>query len=218
MSQEQLLVGKRDIIAFTLKGEQAIKNETVRMTVSILAQVAGRKEDDVRREIHDALERLIKTRWNLSNIQRTAHIGDEVISLTAVARVAEAENRDLENRVRAISKRGLTVNTPQVNYSFPLDEVEKKRGELRLALLSEATKHLAAFNKSVADMGGENAKAGPYHIGLFATNESDEDVPQRLSNKFSASSYSVPAGGPADALAHTGKLVMHAQVELHRDR
>ena len=213
MSGEITVRPAQDTIEFVLSAERPITNETVRMTVGISAKVGDADEETIRRQIHDALGTLVNVRWNLSNIRRQADgLRDEIISVTAVTRVPEKENRDLANRARALCRRGFTVNTPTVTYNFPIDEVEKNRSELRVQLLSAAVSEMQKIN---AALSGLKAPGG-YRLGEFRTTEADEDMAQRFSNKLSASSYNGP-GGDGEALAHTGKLVMFAHVTLRRD-
>jgi hypothetical protein len=220
MDREVQLILPSDTIDFVLSMERPITNKTVRMTVQVSAMVGGRSEDEVRKEIHEALSSLVDTKWNLGDIRRTAYVGDELLSLKAVTRVDERENRDLENRARKISKRGLMLSTPQVEYSFPMDEVEQARSDMRLALLTKAHEEAARVNKAV----GKDAK-NPYRVGHFATTESDEDLASRVSNKgltvaarYGSTSNDISTAVTSrEDLAHTGKIVMYALVVLRRE-
>jgi hypothetical protein len=128
-----------DTLRFRVQVEKSLAQETVRVSVRVLAIVRGsdRDSDALERRIHAALDDFIAAPWRLSRIERKAEAaGYERVLLNAVTRVPAAENHNLVERAGAASREGLKLDEPVVSYGLSSDKIGEVVDELRLAALA----------------------------------------------------------------------------------
>jgi len=145
-------VGKQtvqDDIQISLQAQKVITHETVRLTVSIQAQVdPAQSETDFRIEVQTTLRNFVETEWKIQSIQRSKSGKYENVYVSAMARIPEGDNHHLHERVDAVSRIGFELTNPQVDYSLSFDDIQKINKELRLSLMAQALDECNDINKT----------------------------------------------------------------------
>lgn len=200
-----------DTIAFTLSGEEAIHDNTVRVTVFVVAMLPTNDADheQLTGRVKAALAKLIPdAAWQFSNITRAAATaGYEQVSVTATSRVASTENFNLAKRAQDASEQGLTLGTPRVEYAPPRSLYNQAQQALHIALLKTADDHARAYAA---------ATGRAWRIGSV---ELADPGAQRISaasnnlNAFRSSTYEA-VGFDDDEMPSSHKLTAVATVEL----
>ncbi|GBQ98396.1 hypothetical protein AA23498_3217 [Acetobacter nitrogenifigens DSM 23921 = NBRC 105050] len=135
------LIPPVDTLTFSLADEQAIKHDTVKITVDVHAlKGADTSEADLRLAMLEVVKAFIATDdWRLSQARReTQATGNETATVTATVRVHESENYGLKERAEQVSRPGLTLAHPRVDASIPNDVVQAAESSLRKKLLEKA--------------------------------------------------------------------------------
>jgi hypothetical protein len=139
-----------DTLRFRVQVEKSLAQETVRISVRVLAIVRGsdRDSDALERRIHAALGDFIAAPWRLSRIERKAEAaGYERVLLNAMTRVPAAENHNLVERASAASREGLKLDEPVVSYGLSSDKIGEVVDELRLAALARVQTQVEKINR-----------------------------------------------------------------------
>lgn len=144
----------QDDITIFLQAQEVIVHETVRVGVSISAQVdPTQSEAGFRDEIHSTLRKFIDSDWKIQAIQRSKGSKYENVYVTATARVAEKENHHLNERANELTRIGFELINPTVDYALTFDEVQSVNAKLRLDLLQQALAETTAINETFRKMG-----------------------------------------------------------------
>lgn len=145
----------QDDITIVLQAQKIIVHDTVRVNVSIQAQVdPAQSEADFRSEIQKTLHNFIDADWKVQSIQRSKGTSKfESVYVQATARVPERENYQLTDRANLVSRVGFELVGPSVDYSLSFDEVQKINRELRLNLIQSALEECKAINEAFNKIG-----------------------------------------------------------------
>lgn len=138
----------QDTIHLQLRDEVTVTNDTVRLTVPIIALIDGdTAEETIRSDIRAALAKFIPgTDWQFNSIYRTPDgTGHERMQLNAVARVSERENYRLGQRAKDASRTGLQINAPHVDTTIPNAKLEEAETKLRASLVTKAVSEMKAL-------------------------------------------------------------------------
>lgn len=153
-----------DTLRFRLQAARALSQQDIRLTASVTVLVPASQNDPVslERRIREALANVVKTDWTFTRIERgTEAAGYERIQLRASARVPASENWNLAERVRAASRDGIAVGTPEVSYALSSDKVGSAVDALRLDLLKMATEHA----EKMSTASGRHWRVGDIEFG-----------------------------------------------------
>lgn len=204
----------QDTITLQLRDEVTVTNDTVRMTVPIVALIDGdTAEETIRSDIRAALAKFIPgAEWQFNSIYRSPDgTGHERMQLNAVARVSERENNRLEQRAKEASRTGLQINPPNVDSTIPASKLEEAEAKLRISLVKKAVQEQAALTEAAG------RKYRLHSLNFLNTG----DVGQRKSphlNATVASSYgsgfATEAAGGGDTLSNAQKIVLSAELVL----
>lgn len=199
-----VLVSKPDDeIVISLVEQKMVVHETVRINVTVAAQRdENTNEDDLRKSVKAALRKFINTEWRFISVgrQRGRSRFEDVV-VQAIARVPESENVQLAERADAVSTPTVQLIQPAATYALPFDKVQEINQGLRAALVEQAAKELALYNK---------VGRGTYRIGeiVFADTPRASGGAQNMragraySNNATVSAasgqYSATGGGEPD--------------------
>lgn len=150
-----------DEIVLSLITQKMVTHDTVRLQITVSAQ-RGPETDEktLRTQIAAALRNFINADWRYIGVSRNrGQTRFENVVVTAIARVPEAENKDLVERASAVSKPGLELVNPIAAYALPFDEVRRINSDLRLALVKLADEECGKHNDAQA--------ARRYRVGLI---------------------------------------------------
>ncbi len=206
----------QDTITLQVRDEVTVTNDTVRLTVPIVALIDGdTTEETIRSDIRAALTKFVPgAEWQFNSIYRAPDgTGHERMQLNAVARVSERENNRLEQRAKEASRTGLQINAPQVDTTIPAAKLEEAEANLRIALVKKAV----AEQKALSDAAGRTYRL--HSLNFLNTG----DVSLRKSamvNATASTSYgsgfalesAAPGGG--DTLSNAQKIVLSAELVL----
>lgn len=150
-----------DLLQYRLVRRKTLSHETVRISVRVemLVNAAIQDTAKVRHDINGALQQFIKgAPWQLGTIQRNTAsvVGFEQIVVTAVATVPARDNFNLVARASQVSRQGLVLRYPQVDYSLPSHLVDEAVRQLRLETLKIVHDDLIDY---------EQATGRPWRIG-----------------------------------------------------
>lgn len=149
----------QDDITITLQTQKTVVHETVRINVSIQAQVdPAQSEPEFRREVHSALRGFINGEWKIQNIHRAKGNQFESVGVNATVRVSDSENYQLEGRAQKINRIGFELVNPRAEYELTFDEIQAVNQELRLVLVKKALDECAAYNASHRENGFASQK------------------------------------------------------------
>jgi hypothetical protein len=144
-----------DSIKFTIASEETVVNDTVKIVANISGMVDTEStEKTLKDSIREMMERFISNvKWQFAGMTRTAHeSGWEQINLVASARVPESENRNLDNRRKDVSTRGLSISRVTSDVSFPAILVEQTEQKLRLDIIRKAREQCTAISSAMDRM------------------------------------------------------------------
>ena len=204
----------QDSIQFDLTAEEVVVNTTVKVIASVVTLLAtGTIEEHHKEAIREVMQKFIRADWQFSNISRRAHAsGVEEMTLTATARVPEAENYALDRRREAASRDGLRIAQVTTDTQPTPEQVEDTQSTLRLRLLEKANQELVKIN---------NALDEEYRLSEVTFDPLDENVanvrsarPAMYGSGFAAAEAAA-APGP---LGNAVKLNMQARVTLRVTR
>lgn len=204
----------QDTITLQLRDEVTVTNDTVRMTVPIVALIDGdTAEETIRSDIRAALAKFIPgAEWQFNSIYRSPDgTGHERMQLNAVARVSERENNRLEQRAKEASRTGLQINPPNVDSTIPAAKMEEAEAKLRISLVKKAVQEQAALTE---------AAGRKYRLhSLNFLNAGDVGLRKSATINATAQSYgsgfateSIGSGG--DTLSNAQKIVLSAELVL----
>ena len=200
----------QDTIDFPLVAEKTVTNDTVKITVSVNALITGQAEDELRAEIHSRLKQLIDEDWHLSNITREKDpSGFERLCIIASLRVNETENNNLETRVEAASRQGLTIAIEDIDTNIPNKIIDEAQAELRKMILKKAIEECGVMS----GISGLKYRVHSLKFGAFQNHS--------VNNNFSNVAYAqatiaaAPSGGGGvPSLGTSAKLALQANVTL----
>lgn len=162
-----------DTLRYRAHAQIILAQEDIRVLVSITALVSDRETDQtlIHQRIHTALREFIGADWLLSRIQREGETaGFERIQLQASARVSPDENHRLEERARRASREGLTLASPQVDYSLPARRINETVQKLREQILQDVQHHSERFR----EVTGRDWRLGDVEFGVETGSWSEE--------------------------------------------
>lgn len=205
----------QDSITLQIRDEVTVTNDTVRLTVPIVALIdSDTAEEKIRSDIRAALAKFVPgAEWQFNSIYRAPDgTGHERMQLNAVARVSERENNRLEQRAKDASRTGLQINPPQVDTTIPAAKLEEAEANLRISLVKKAV----AEQKALSEAAGRTYRL--HSLNFLNTG----DVAIRKSahlNATVAASYGSgfapeSAPGAGDTLSNAQKIVLSAELVL----
>lgn len=144
----------QDEITITLQTQKTITHETVRISVTVQAQVApDQSETDFRKQVQRTLREFVPGEWKIQSVQRGKGNQFENVIVRAIVRVSEKEDYQLEARATKVSKIGFELVGPRAEYELTFDEIQAVNAELRLTLIKQALSECDNFNEAFADAG-----------------------------------------------------------------
>lgn len=156
----------QDDIQLVLQAQKIIVHETVRVNVSISAQVDPTQgENEFRGEIQKTLRNFIDGDWKIQSIQRSKGTGKyEIVYVQATARVPERENYQLIDRANAVSRIGFELVGPVVDYNLGFDDIQKINQELRLTLINDALTECNTISEAYTNAGFSRRAGNDYRV------------------------------------------------------
>jgi hypothetical protein len=141
---------EEDEIVLSLVENKMITHESVRITVTVNAQRDdATSEEAMRTNIKAALRKFVNAEWRFLGVGRQrGKTRFEDVTVSAVARVPESENKQLLDRTNAVSIQGLELTNPVAAYALPFDKVQEVNRELRVALVEQARNECEEYNKN----------------------------------------------------------------------
>lgn len=129
----------QDTIEFSVNAETTVVSDTVKLIATIAGIVGDKPEAETRDEIKAMMAKLVPdAEWQFSNQNRSNDAtGYERLTLTASARVSEKHNHALDERIKEVSRKGLSINAISVDTSIPADMIEKGERELRSMIVAK---------------------------------------------------------------------------------
>ena len=199
----------QDTITLQLRDEVTVTNDSVRVTVPVVALIdSDTAEETIRNDIRAALAKFIPcAEWQFNNIHRSPDgTGHERMQLNAVARVSERENYRLEQRARDASRTGLQISFPKVDATIPAAKMEEAEAKLRVSLVAKAVAEM----KALSDAAGRSYRL---HSVNFLT--SLDAHAQRKSMQIATSygsGFAMESANEGDTLSNAQKIVLTAEV------
>jgi hypothetical protein len=205
-----------DFIKFTIAAEDTVVNDTVKIVANITAMVGSESPEKktLKDSIREMMDRFIgNVKWQFSGMVSSSHeSGLEQVILVASARVPESENRDLDNRRKEVSTRGLSINRVTPDLSFPASLVEQTEQKLRLEIIRKARAECILVSA---------AMDRPYRIRKIDYS-AEIELPAFSNSRMSASSASIKTSygsgfndaSQDDTLGNAQKFTMTAIVTL----
>lgn len=144
----------QDTIEFELTAEETVVNDTVKVIAQVDAIITSDESDDtLYSRVRSTLTQFIPSaKWQFSNISRSNDTaGVERLSLVASARIPETENRNLQNRARDASQKGLSISDYHVDEQIPASMVDAASKKLRLKILELAGDELKDVREAMGD-------------------------------------------------------------------
>jgi hypothetical protein len=212
----------QDDITLVLQAQKIIVHDTVRVNVSISAQVdPTQAESEFRGEIQKTLRKFIEADWKIQAIHRSKGTSKyEMVTVQATARVPERENYQLTDRANAVSRIGFELLAPTVDYSLSFDEIQKINRELRLSLINQALEECRAITDAYTKAGYKH-----YEYRVSSTRFDNGSTQQATPpiRAYAANITSSPLGGsvtsgtPLPVQAYNEELVADAAPEPQMD-
>jgi hypothetical protein len=136
-------------IVISLVEQQMVVHDTARIAVNVHAQRdENTNEATMRAAIKTALQKFIVADWRFLSVNRQrGQSRFEVIAVTALARVPEAENVQLVERANAASSTDIQLVSPSAVYALPFDKVQQINRDLRVKLVEQARTECERYNK-----------------------------------------------------------------------
>jgi hypothetical protein len=205
----------QDNIDFMLVAEETVVNNTVKMVATISGTLTSDlTEERLTANIRQMMQNLIKdAKWNYAGIKRSTNSsGLEVIDLQASARVSETENHGLEQRIREVSKPGMSITSIIPDTTPPASMIEQCESKLRTSLLEKAKEELKVINETMSDK---------FRIGTVSFQAIGQDNQwnlsgSALSNKTATAMSYGSHFDAEDSLGNAVKLTMRASISLRR--
>lgn len=141
-------------VTLELRAEQWVTTKTALVTVSVDATLDKSNAIVVREEIMKRLsEEVAKdASWNITTFSSSQNeSGLEQLHVEATARLDENLLANLRERVKNITKPGLTFKVNNIDFSPSLEELEKTKAELRANLYKEALAEAGHLNAIYPD-------------------------------------------------------------------
>ena len=214
MAQEVI----QDVVNVSFSVEEAIKSDTVKITIQATLAVKAAEAIDVRGQIVTALKNVIDTDWAFVSLDRREDdAGLERVSATATARIPEADAAGLASKCQTASVAGLKLTPGAVDYSPARNVVDEAITKLRRKIYALAQEEAEALE----DAAGKVAK-GKWRVGEinFSAGASFANNGMRAKGMMleSAGYSAAPAalGGGAEGMDLTQKVQLVASVALHR--
>jgi hypothetical protein len=198
-----------DTLRYTVRAEKSIAQDNVRVVVAVQALVStsDRDQQALEKRIRAALADFLAADWAFTNIQRQGDaVGYERVALRAMARVKAAEIYSMEERARKASREGLTLSSPQLDYSLPARRVEEVTQELRLKALEEVGRQIVQFNAQT----GRNWRLGDVQFTIEGQAPSQAFGGQSLGRQAAPLLITAEDAG----LSASEKIVVVAEVTL----
>lgn len=204
----------QDTITLQLRDEVTVTNDTVRLTVPIVALIdSDTAEEKIRSDIRAALAKFVPgAEWQFNSIYRAPDgTGHERMQLNAVARVGERENNRLEQRAKDASRTGLQINAPHVDTTIPSAKLEEAEAALRVSLVKKAV----AEQKALSEAAGRTYRLH----SLNFLNAGDVGIRKSVHlNATVAASYgsgfATEAADGGDTLSNAQKIILSVELVL----
>lgn len=190
----------QDTVTLQLRDELVVTNDTVRVSVQVVALIADdTAEETIREDIRKALSAFIPdAEWHFNSIHRAKDgTGYERITLLAHTRVNERENYKLEIRAQSASRQGLQIGQPVVDTSVPNAKLEEAESNLRSSLVAKAVQEMSSISEAA------NRSYRLHKIKFLNAN----DLTRSAVTMSYGSGFS-----EAEGLANAQKLTMTAEV------
>ncbi len=139
---------QEDEIVISLTEHKTITHDTVRINLQVNAQRDDKTDETkFRANILTVLNKFIRAQWRFTAVHRQrGQTRFEQVTVHAVTRVPEAENKQLVERANAASEQGLELVSPTAIYALPTEKVREINRGLRIALAKQAEVECAEYN------------------------------------------------------------------------
>jgi len=136
-------------VTLQLNAEQWVTTKTALVTVGINASVSDNDLGKTQTQILDKLKQMAgDADWHMVSFERSLdQSGLEKIQASAQARLASAELAGLRDKVKAISKPGVTFTLDNVQFIPSEDEMRDANTALRNRIYQQAKTELDQLNK-----------------------------------------------------------------------
>ncbi len=155
-----------DTLRYWLLAQTVVPHESVRVTVRVQALETAELPGEVPAlaRIRAALGELVAADWTLARIEREEDAsGFERVALTASARVPVEATDNLVVRARRVSRPGVALADPSIEYVLPTDAVDDAVQRLREELLAEALAQAERFTA----LTGRRWRVGDIEFGAY---------------------------------------------------
>ena len=195
-----------DMVQLQFEVENWISSETAEVTVNISASTAGDDGVNLREEITDSLEELVKgVDWRFVNVDRSVNqSGMEEWAIQAQARVVEDNLNDINNQAKDLGRAGLQFRVGFVDFTPTKEQYEELNASLRQRLYKMATEELKRLNSEVS---GRRWRVATVHFGGGAGHARAQRGPMAMpaaQNMIMASGAIEGVGYDGDDLAAGG--------------
>lgn len=194
-------------VVFEVSAEQWITTKTAKVIVTVNATMNEEKAAGLYQNINQKLGKVVdNTAWHITNIERTQDkSGLEQATITAEARLTDAQIANLRSRLQSISKAGENYSIAGIEYTPTLIERETAETALRNQLYQQIKNELAQLNVVYP-----NQKFVVHNIS-FSENR-NAPVPGPV--MFAAAMEKTAVSSNANTLAVSNKLQLTARVIL----
>lgn len=169
---ELRIIKTEDTLRFKLFAQKIIPQSDARLTVEVHTLISGQLKGGaaVEQQIRAVLSSFVEAEWAFSTIKRTSDAaGYERLQLNASARVAISEIHNLENRARLASVEGISLRSPEVNYSLPSEKISDTVQELRRTIIQDAMRQ----TEEVESITARNWRIGDIVFGARENREEE---------------------------------------------
>lgn len=195
-----------------MSADDVVVNNTVKLTSAIVCGVKSDvTEAALTADIQKMMTKLIPSAtWQFSGLARqNDQSGLERVTTQATTRVAEAENKALDKRIREVSIEGMNIIGITADITPPAWMIEPIESKLRQTILTKALKEIDAINTTVG--GGYRLGSVQFHV----QHASSANVNRVASATFAAEASAMGGGAPA-GLGNTVRLTMVALIILRK--
>lgn len=206
-----------DTIIFPLVAKDTVVNRTVKVIATINGMIdTDLPESVVQSNVEAMMARFIpQADWKYAQSLRSKHpSGREQLIITATTRVADTENRNLEERsVAAATKIGIAIANISVDHTIPQTQIDDTEIVLMKQIVEKATIRCEAMNAAMQ-------AAMQYRISHIVFGNEEDGGHMRKAAMSMAMAAPVGGGhlrsGSTESLGHSQEFMLSAQVTLSR--
>jgi hypothetical protein len=210
---------KLSLLSFQLSADTVVVNDTVRLNVSVVAMISKDQPDDaVKADIKAMMKALVDTDWSFSNMVRAMdQSGLERLTVSATARVPEAENVRLDERARAVSREGLRIVSISPDTSVPKRMVQEAESKLRVELMKRAHDEAQLLSREAPPKGRRVEGDGWATVWVVHEVDFHRADHHDLSSKSVTAQAGMAYGHASETIGNAERLSMTASVALRAE-